>query len=57
MPGWCLLEGLEALAVLARVDLAAGQPLSQDLLGAGPWLLVGLGLLVGLAGPARRGRP
>ena len=31
-----LLEGLEALAVLVGVELAAGQPLGQDLLGAGP---------------------
>jgi hypothetical protein len=45
-----LLEGLEALAVLLGVELAAGQPLGQDLLGAGRWLLVGLGLLVGRAG-------
>jgi len=32
------------------VDLAAGQPLGQDVLGAGPWLLAGLSLLVGRAG-------
>jgi hypothetical protein len=31
-----LLEGLEALAVLVGVELAAGQPLGQDVLGAGP---------------------
>src|SRR4029453_2582944 len=37
-----LLEGLEALAVLVGVELAAGQPQGQDLLGTGPWLLVGL---------------
>src|SRR4029453_13582966 len=45
-----LLEGLEALAVLVGVELAAGQPQGQDLLGTGPWLLVGLRLLGGLAG-------
>jgi hypothetical protein len=38
------------LAVLVGVELAAGQPQGQDLLGTGPWLLVGLRLLVGLAG-------
>jgi len=43
-------RGLQVLAVLVGVDLAAGQPLGQDLLRVEPWLLVGLGLLVGLAG-------
>jgi hypothetical protein len=38
------------LAVPVGVDLAAGEPLGQDLLRVEPWLLVGLGLLVGLAG-------
>jgi transcriptional regulator GlxA family with amidase domain len=49
-PAGDLLEGLEALAVLLGVELAAGQPLGQDVLGAGPWLLAGLSLLVGPAG-------
>ena len=40
------------LAVLLGVDLAAGQPLGQDVLGAGPWLLAGLSLLVGRTGLA-----
>jgi hypothetical protein len=38
------------VAVLVGVDFAAGQPLGQDLLRVESWLLVGLGLLVGLAG-------
>jgi hypothetical protein len=50
MSGCGLLERLQALAVLLGVELAAGQPLGQDLLGAGPLLLVRLRLLVGLAG-------
>ena len=36
------MEGLEALAVLLGVNLAAGQPRGHDLLGAGLRLLVGL---------------
>jgi hypothetical protein len=50
-----LLEGLQALAVLLGADLAAGQPLGQDLLGAGPLLLVRLRLLVGLVGAPEQG--
>ena len=37
-----LLEGLEALAVLIGVELAAGQPLGQDLLWLESWLPVRL---------------
>jgi hypothetical protein len=38
------------LAVFLGVELAAGQPLGQDLLGTGPWLLVRRRLLVRWAG-------